>query len=997
MQQTCQRQVEDLHHIFVDWFLGKSPKAQLTADLSTRLQADFSHVAPNGRFLRGRNNLISHLDDKYGCYKGRLFTIDIYAVKLIWYDDNKCLCMYEEWQSWEQEEDSRSEGGTAGGVNQFGRLSSCLMERDDQGNFSWIHVHETWLEDETPQNTAGGASLMRRASYEEEGGAVPAVAMDNDVEPKLVVLMSKQALSKEQIASQDLAWSTLEEEGIEYTTIDGTDPPSREERNELFKTSRVWGKYPQFFLTRGSKKEFWGDHVRFAKSVEEGTLKEDLGMGEQKDGGVPVLAAAAVGAAAAGGTAAAVAASNKNHGVDTAASVGAPVAVSESEATMVLVLISEKSLSAEQATYQQTALTALQTNSVPYTTVDGSDASQREKRNELFKLSQSWGKYPQFFTMDVEGLPTFWGGREKFADSLEKGTLELDLMGSPSAPTAATSSSSPVSNLLVLMTTKGLTQSQTAYQNVATNVLVSSGIEFDAVNAASSKSADERDKLLVISGIKDYPQFFCVHEDGDTTYWGDFDRLNTAYGAGTLREELGLEEQSSSRGISTAAAVGGAAVVGAAAGGTAAAMAKDGNSSRVSFAEPADTKTPDDGLIMEPDESEHSRSASEAPMTPEEEAFMNASSGILVFEEEDHEGQSEEEESESDEEEEDMSTPAKPPEESIASPIPQDVSQKRHVSPKLDKYAKPLTWENTLVGVSVAGFDIGTSQGPIGDEVWYREMGSVLEGQAQSRVSPKPKRKLCLPEMVFPTAHVALEGHGVWLSWDVTDALEEWARAHQEIALHSSSSNRGVQVVKVKDAKLWEKRQKKLQGEKHSSRFHYDWTFSTPFVGKLEGGHWDELDASGMRLELLTDQSVPILFFDEVILYEDDLHDNGDAQFSVKLRVMPSCAFVLARFWLRVDEVVVRVRETRVLVDFFGITPRVYRDVTWRECWWDDLQANGLPTDIKSWTFQGRETPEWSMLLKSIPEVSLPNGIYKYAVMEHGEKNGGNGEPMVEL
>jgi type 2A phosphatase activator TIP41 len=784
--------VQDLHRTFVDWFLGRVPKATLKADLNKRLQTDFSHVAPNGRFLRGRNNLIAHLDDKYGCYKGRLFTIDIYSVQLMWYDTNKCLCMYEEWQSWEQDgEDARSQDGAspaaaAARINQFGRLSSCLLERDAAGNFSWIHVHETWLEEEAPMSPQG---LMRRASWDDEGaGAVVAVGDTQQQDAatngssssdpvSVLLLLSNQTLSKEQMASQELALSIFEEQDIPYTTLDGTDPAQREERNNLFKTSRVWGKYPQFFLAPAQgKPTYWGDHIKFAKSIEAGTLAQDLGLSNPEE---------------------------DRNGVDLEQDVG-----------------------------------------------------------------------------DVD-------------------VVDVD-----------------------------------------------------------EDDGDEKD------------------DDKQTV------------------------------GVSTAAIVGGAAVVGAAGAGTAVALHKvDGNSSKVSFAEPeheansapewaAPPAAKDDGLEIEPDNSE--RSGTSEQMTPEEEEFMNASAGILVFEEEDECGKEEEESSE--EEEDDMVTPKKPPVENIASPIPQDISKKRHISPKLDKYAKPLTWENTLVGISVAGFDIGSSQGPIGDEAWYREMSTALEDVAQSRANPNPRRKLVLPEMVFPTAHIALEGHGVWLSWDVTDALEEWAKSHQEIALFSDSANNGVQVLKAKDAKLWEKKQEKLLGDAKSAKFHYDWSYSTPFCGKLEGGHWDEIDASGMRLELLTDQSVPILFFDEVVLFEDDLHDNGQAEFSVKLRVMPSCAFVLARYWLRVDDVVVRLRETRILVDFFGMKPRIYRDVTWRECWWDDLAANGLPTDVKSWSNeQGRETPEWSMRLKSIPEIDLPEHICKYAVMENGDANGGIGDALMEV
>jgi type 2A phosphatase activator TIP41 len=143
---------------------------------------------------------------------------------------------------------------------------------------------------------------------------------------------------------------------------------------------------------------------------------------------------------------------------------------------------------------------------------------------------------------------------------------------------------------------------------------------------------------------------------------------------------------------------------------------------------------------------------------------------------------------------------------------------------------------------------------------------------------------------------------------------------------------------------------------------------------------WQELDESGMRMSLLTDVTVPILFFDEVVMYEDDLHDNGQVSLTAKIRVMPSCAYVLSRLYCRVDEVVVRCRESRVLVDFFGMKPQVYRDVSWRECYWNQLAEQGLPTDVRSWRCDV-ETPAFNDLLKRLPEVVLPKGIHRHAVL----------------
>ena len=65
------------------------------------------------------------------------------------------------------------------------------------------------------------------------------------------------------------------------------------------------------------------------------------------------------------------------------------------------------------------------------------------------------------------------------------------------------------------------------------------------------------------------------------------------------------------------------------------------------------------------------------------------------------------------------------------------------------------------------------------------------------------------------------------------------------------------------------------------------------------------------------------------MLYEDELGDNGISLFSVKIRVMPQRLLLLAQFFLRVDGVLVRVRDTRVYVEFG--TGKVVREWTAKE------------------------------------------------------------------
>ncbi|SNX82696.1 related to TIP41 - negatively regulates the TOR signaling pathway [Melanopsichium pennsylvanicum] len=60
----------------------------------------------------------------------------------------------------------------------------------------------------------------------------------------------------------------------------------------------------------------------------------------------------------------------------------------------------------------------------------------------------------------------------------------------------------------------------------------------------------------------------------------------------------------------------------------------------------------------------------------------------------------------------------------------------------------------------------------------------------------------------------------------------------------------------------------------------------------------------------------PILFYDDIVLYEDELADNGSSIVNVKVRVMPSGFLVLQRFFLRVDDVIFRVFDTRLYCQF---------------------------------------------------------------------------------
>ena len=96
----------------------------------------------------------------------------------------------------------------------------------------------------------------------------------------------------------------------------------------------------------------------------------------------------------------------------------------------------------------------------------------------------------------------------------------------------------------------------------------------------------------------------------------------------------------------------------------------------------------------------------------------------------------------------------------------------------------------------------------------------------------------------------------------------------------------------------------------------FDWSYSTDYRGTLKpGSPLFQITNRHIPLELLK-QPDPILFFDEAMLYEDEMADNGITMLSCKIRVMPKRLLLLCRFFMRLDNVLVRIRDTRVYIEF---------------------------------------------------------------------------------
>lgn len=90
----------------------------------------------------------------------------------------------------------------------------------------------------------------------------------------------------------------------------------------------------------------------------------------------------------------------------------------------------------------------------------------------------------------------------------------------------------------------------------------------------------------------------------------------------------------------------------------------------------------------------------------------------------------------------------------------------------------------------------------------------------------------------------------------------------------------------------------------------FDWSFTTEYKGTIN--ERIRVDATDQKIDMFKlMRREPIYFYHDLTLFEDELHDHGISVLSVKVRVMPSGFYVLLRFFLRVDHVLIRINDTR--------------------------------------------------------------------------------------
>lgn len=191
---------------------------------------------------------------------------------------------------------------------------------------------------------------------------------------------------------------------------------------------------------------------------------------------------------------------------------------------------------------------------------------------------------------------------------------------------------------------------------------------------------------------------------------------------------------------------------------------------------------------------------------------------------------------------------------------------------------------------TVEGFRVTTQKLPI------LKAGPIEEMTSKLGIAP--------PEMIFGDNLVAIE-----------HPASHWGIKFDAFGALDRVDKTGEKRLKVAYSQEWHQSREDTHDIKEVIK-PFDWSYTTDYKGDLAPSSPEfEPSSEPIPLELLKKPD-PILFFDDVILYEDELADNGITMVSCKIRVMPARLLLLCRFFMRLDNVLLRLRDTRIYIDF---------------------------------------------------------------------------------
>ncbi|OWF51675.1 TIP41-like protein [Mizuhopecten yessoensis] len=157
------------------------------------------------------------------------------------------------------------------------------------------------------------------------------------------------------------------------------------------------------------------------------------------------------------------------------------------------------------------------------------------------------------------------------------------------------------------------------------------------------------------------------------------------------------------------------------------------------------------------------------------------------------------------------------------------------------------------------------------------------------------------PEMVFANNVLRLEHMGGFgIEFNTLDALKMVDAHHDHL--------------KVAVSQAWQEARADSEHIKDVIK-PFDWTYTTEYKGTVFGKDDAQIKVSDTSERIDMEKLMvkeKIMFYADTLLFEDELADNGTSILNVKIRVMPTSFFILMRLFLRVDNVMVRINDTRL-------------------------------------------------------------------------------------
>ena len=248
---------------------------------------------------------------------------------------------------------------------------------------------------------------------------------------------------------------------------------------------------------------------------------------------------------------------------------------------------------------------------------------------------------------------------------------------------------------------------------------------------------------------------------------------------------------------------------------------------------------------------------------------------------------------------------------------------------------------------------------------WKVESNSVSHILDSNRMEEYERElSICtLPEMIFGDNKVSFhhEASSFTLEFNCYDAIKD--------AKHKEGEERDPLV---KYAGEWQNKEHKAVADPSKPTDQgVRWTYQTDYMGSMfytnDASKQVQVEATTQDIdyEMLKDTSQPILCSDNVVLYEDELHDCGESKCQVRYRVMPNCFFILHRSWVRVDEVVSKLKDTRIFHKFG--TDCIIREVCHKE-----LPLKKVPScDQVDIPFQKYDNPDTHQHLMATTSTTL--------------------------